>query len=126
MIGHGQKLSRKKQQLIAALLEQPTIRKAAKAVDLGEATAHRWLRDPAFQRSYKAARQQIVDFSISQIQRASSEAVGVLREILHDKTAPASSRVSASKIVLEIALKGLEVSDILERLDNLERSMLSP
>jgi hypothetical protein len=49
-----------------------------------------------------------------------------LREILHDKTAPASSRVSASKIVLEIALKGLEVSDILERLDNLERSMLSP
>ena len=125
MIGTG-KLSRKKHLLIAELLQRPTIREAAEAVNLGEATAHRWLRDPAFQRSYKAARQQIIDVCISRLQKVSSEAVEVLREILHDNTAPASSRVSASKIVLELSLKGLEVSDILERLDNLERAILSP
>jgi hypothetical protein len=119
------KLSRKKHLLIAELLQRPTIREAAEAANLGEATAHRWLRDPAFQRCYKAARQQIVDISISQIQKASSEAVEVLREILHDNTAPASSRVSASKIILELSLKGLEVTDILERLDSLEQAMLS-
>ena len=125
MIGTG-KLSRKKHLLIAELLQRPTIREAAEAVNLGEATAHRWLRDPAFQRSYKAARQQIIDVCISRLQKVSSEAVEVLREILHDNTAPASSRVSASRIVLELSLKGLEVSDILERLDNLERAILSP
>lgn len=124
MIGHG-KLSRKKHLLIAELLRRPTIRAAAEAVNLGEATAHRWLKDPTFQRCYKAARQQIVDVSISHIQKASSEAVEVLREILHDNTAPASSRVTASKIILELSIKGLELADILERLDNLEQAMLS-
>ena len=124
MSGNG-KLSRKKHLLIAELLQRATIREAAEAVNLGEATAHRWLRDPTFQRSYKAARQQIVDFCISRVQKASSEAVDVLREILRDNTAPASSRVSASKIILKLSLKGLEITDILERLDNLEQAMLS-
>jgi hypothetical protein len=124
MSGTG-KLSRKKHMLIAELLQRPTIREAAEAVNLGEATAHRWLRDPTFQRSYKAARLQIVDFCISRVQKASSEAVDVLREILRDNTAPASSRVSASKIILELSLKGLEITDILERLDNLEQAILS-
>ncbi|MFO7687492.1 MAG: hypothetical protein R6V60_15520 [Desulfobacterales bacterium] len=123
MSGKG-KLSRKKHLLIAELLQRPTIREAAEAANLGEATVHRWLRDPAFQRCYKAARQQIVDISISQIQKASSEAVEVLRLVLHDNTAPASSRVSASKIILELSLKGLEVTDILERLGRLERAMM--
>ena len=124
MSGTG-KLSRKKHMLIAELLQRPTIREAAEAVNLGEATAHRWLRDPTFQRSYKAARLQIVDFCISRVQKASSEAVDVLREILRDNTAPASSRVSASKIILELSLKGLEITDIFERLDNLEQAILS-
>jgi hypothetical protein len=119
------KLSRKKHLLIAELLQRPTIREAAEAVKLGEATAHKWLRDPTFQRCYRAAREQIVEFSISQIQKASSEAVEVLKEILHDNTAPASSRVSASKIILELSLKGLEVTDILERIDSLEQAILS-
>jgi hypothetical protein len=119
------KLSRKKHLLIAELLQRPTIREAAEAVKLGEATAHKWLRDPTFQRCYRAAREQIVEFSISQIQKASSEAVEVLRRILHDNTAPASSRVSASKIILELSLKGLEVTDILERIDSLEQAILS-
>jgi uncharacterized protein (UPF0147 family) len=119
------KLSRKKHLLIAELLQRPTIREAAEAVKLGEATAHKWLRGPTFQRCYRAAREQIVEFSISQIQKASSEAVEVLKEILHDNTAPASSRVSASKIILELSLKGLEVTDILERIDSLEQAILS-
>jgi hypothetical protein len=124
MSGNG-KLSRKKHILIAELLQQPTIREAAKAANIGEATAHRWLKDPTFQRCYKEARQQIVDNSIGQIQKASAEAVEVLREILHDVDAPASSRISATKIILELSLKGIELSDVLERLDSIEQAMLT-
>jgi hypothetical protein len=125
VIGHGQKLGRKKQQLVAALLEQPTVKAAAKAANIGEATAHRWMKDPNFQRCYKDARQQIVDLCISRIQKASSEAVEVLREILHDNAAPASSRISASKIILELSLKGLEITNIIERIENLEQAVMS-
>ena len=116
-------MTRKKHLLIAELIQQPTIREAAKAANLGEATAYRWLKNPTFQRGYRTARQQIVELSISQIQKASTEAVDVLREILHDNTAPTSSRVSASKIILELSLKGLEITDILGRLDSLEQAM---
>jgi hypothetical protein len=49
MIGHGAKLSRKRQQAIAALIEAPTIREAAGIVGIGEATLFRWLQDANFQ-----------------------------------------------------------------------------
>ena len=123
MKAYGTKITRKKHLLIAELIQQSSIKKAAEAANLGEATVHRWLKDPIFQRCYRTARQQIVELSISQIQKASTEAVDVLREILHDNTAPTSSRVSASKIILELSLKGLEITDILGRLDSLEQAM---
>jgi uncharacterized protein (UPF0147 family) len=122
---YGTKMTRKKHLLIAELIRQPTIKKAAEAANLGEATAYRWLKDPTFQRCYREARQQIVDNSIGQIQKASAEAVEVLREILHDKDAPAASRISATKIILELSLKGLEITDIIQRLDSIEQAMLT-
>jgi hypothetical protein len=38
MTGHGQKMSRKKEQAIAALLSQPSIARAAKKSGIGEKT----------------------------------------------------------------------------------------
>jgi len=43
--GHGEKLSRKQEQAIAALLTCPTIEQAAKAAGVGETTLWRWLQD---------------------------------------------------------------------------------
>ena len=123
MSGNG-KLSRKKHLLIAELLQRPTIREAAEAVNLGEATAYRWLREPDFQSHYRAARRRIVEFSISRIQIASSEAVEVLRAVMNDLDAPKSTRVSASKIILELSLKGIELTDIIERIENLEQAVI--
>ena len=40
MSGHGEKLTRKQEAAIAALLLQPTITAAAAAVGIGEATLH--------------------------------------------------------------------------------------
>ena len=125
MIGHGQKLSRKKQQLIAELIQQQTVREAAKAVGIGEATAFRWLKDAQFTSSYRKARQQLVEHSISRIQKASGEAIELLRTVLQDDTAPASSRVSASKIILELSIRGLEITDIIERIENLEQAVMA-
>ncbi|PLX53280.1 MAG: hypothetical protein C0611_05990 [Desulfobacteraceae bacterium] len=76
-------------------------------------------------RLHHARNKQIVDNSIGQIQKASAEAVDVLREILHDREAPAASRISATKIILELSLKGLEITDIIQRLDSIEQAMLT-
>ena len=44
MRGHGEKLSRKQEALISALLLAPTLAEAAQAAGIHEATAWRWLR----------------------------------------------------------------------------------
>ncbi len=54
------KLHRKKELAMLALLESSTVAEAAKAVKLGEATLYNWIRDEAFQKDYRALKQEIV------------------------------------------------------------------
>ena len=43
-----------------ALLESSTVADAAKAVKVGEATLYNWMRDEAFQKDYRALKQEIM------------------------------------------------------------------
>ena len=122
MKANGGKLSRKQEQAIAALLSEPTIAAAAERVGVGEVTLWRWLQREDFRVDYQRARRETVAQAIAAIQQASSEAVQALREIMVDSEAPASSRVSAAKTVLEFALKGAEVEDIEKRVTVLEEA----
>lgn len=120
-IGHGEKLSRKQEQAIAGLLQQPTLSKAAKVAGIGEATLWRWLQQPGFKELYQEARRQTVGHAICQLQQASSEAVSTLRVIMADVNAPASSRVAAARATLELALRGVELEDLTARVEALEK-----
>lgn len=121
MRGHGEKLSRKQDQAIIALLQMPTIGEAAKQAGIGEATLWRWLQLPEFQDRYRAAKRQAVAQAIARLQQASSEAVETLQRVMNDPETSASARVSAAKIVLDAALKGSELEDLSARLEQLER-----
>lgn len=121
MKGHGEKLSRKQSQLIAALLMSPTITEAAKLTGIGEVTVWRWLQNTEFQAQYQKAKRQAVAQAVARLQQASGEAVEALRSIMNDVEAPASARVSAAKSVLEMAVKGVEIEDIAARVEHLER-----
>lgn len=119
--GHGEKLSRKQEHAIAALLSCPTILGAATACEVSEAALHRWLKLPAFQAAYRQARAAVVSQAISQLQQATGEAVKTLCEVMNDRDVWASVRVTAARTVLEMALKGIELDDFGARLDALER-----
>jgi hypothetical protein len=120
MKGHGEKLSRKQEALISALLLAPTLADAAHTAGIGEVTAWRWLKDPAFQTAYREARRAVVQQAITQVQRATGEAVETLRSVMQDTTAPASAKVSAAKTILETAIKAVELEDLEARLAILE------
>ena len=120
MQGHGEKLSRKQEQAIAALLSEPTICAAAKHIGVNEATLYRWLQHEEFQTSYRQARRESVTQAIAGLQQACGEAVQTLREIMTDSEAPASSRVTAARAVLDTALRAVELEDIEERVAALE------
>ena len=121
MSGHGEKLSRKQEQGIRALLLQPTLVDAATAIGVDERTLRRWLRDDAvFQMAYREARRAVVQHAIVQVQRATGEAVETLRSVMQDAEASASARVSAAKVILETAVKGIEIEDLEARITALE------
>lgn len=120
MKGHGEKLSRKQEALISALLTAPTLAAAAHTAGIGEVTAWRWLKDTGFQASYREARRAVVQQAIVQVQRATGEAVETLRAVMQDANAPASAKVSAAKTILETAVKAVELEDLEARLAVLE------
>ena len=123
MIGHGEKLSRKQEAAVAALISESTMGIAAHKAGIGEATLFRWMKEPRFRTAYREARRQVVDGAIGHLQTACSEAVETLREVAKDAEASAASRVSAARAILEIALKAVELQDIEERIEELEEAM---
>jgi transposase len=117
MIGHGEKLTRKHEQAIAALLSTPSIPEAAKVVGIGEATLWRWLQLPDFSAAYRAARRQVVERAVAELQAAASEAVETLKRNLTCGKPEAENR--AAQIILEQAVKGIELVDLQERVERL-------
>jgi hypothetical protein len=114
------RLSRKQEQTIAALLTCDSLIAAAAQCGIAEATLHRWLKDDGFQTAYREARRAVVQFAIVHVQRAAAEAVDTLRAVMHDSESPASARVSAAKAILDTAVKAIELEDLEARIAALE------
>ncbi len=121
MKGHGEKLSRKQEAAIAALLSAPTIKDAARGCDVSEVTLWRWLQLAEFAAAYRAARRQVVERAVSELQAATGEAVETLKRNLHCEQA--NVEIRAAQIILEQAIKGVELIDLQERIERLEERM---
>src|SRR4029450_4576524 len=114
-------LTPRQEQSITALLVQGSLQAAAAASGIHEKTLRRWLREDAvFQLAYREARRAVVQHAITQVQRATGEAVETLRSVMQDAEAPASAKVSAAKTILETAVKGIEIEDLAARIAALE------
>ena len=120
MRGHGEKLTRKQEQAVAALLVAPTIHEAATQANISEVTLHRWLKMDGFQHAYARARREVVRQAIIHLQATCHSAIATLQAVMNDTTAPASSRIAAARIILEHALKGTEWEELEARIRLLE------
>jgi hypothetical protein len=114
------KLTPIQERAIVALLANSTIKRAAKSIGVDETTLWRWLQDKDFHAAYRAARHECVSQSIARLQQVSTEAVNTLREVMRDKTAKGSERVSAAKAILDFSIKAVEIEDMAERLAQVE------
>ena len=122
MAGHGEKLGRKQEEAIAALLSQRNIEEAARAAGVGTRTLIRWLKLPEFRVAYREARRAAFSQSIARLQQASSAAATTLLKIMLDVNAPASTRVRAADSVLDHAKQAIELKDIEARVALLEEA----
>ena len=120
MAGHGSKFSRKMEAAIAALLTQPNVSEAARAVGVSPDTLMRWLKVPAFRDAYREARRGVFQQSVSRLQQGTTQAATALLDIVVDSEAPASVRVWAAEAILSHSAKAIEIEDIEARVSALE------
>jgi DNA-binding MurR/RpiR family transcriptional regulator len=116
----------KAEKVLTALLHHGAVRSAAKEAGVSEATVFRYLQDSEFQRRYRAARAAVVDAAIALMQRLCSNAVSTLGTVMQDTGAPASARVSAAKTILEQSTGAIELMDLQERVEMLEKMLPAP
>ena len=84
----------------------------------------RWLgEDEEFRREYERALSELVSDAARQAKQSMAPALSVLKEIMEDRENPAAARVQGAKELLSSALKLAELTDVLSRLDKLEKDM---
>ena len=115
-----QGLPQKQTKAIVSLLNCRTIQEAATQTGVDQSTIWRWMKDQAFQEALQEAKHRMVTHAIIQLQQVTGAAVDTLRDIIADNDAPPNSRVSASKTVLDFAVKALKMEDIEARIKMLE------
>ncbi len=113
-------LTGQQSKVLGLLAGGSTIEAAALETKINPSTIHAWLRKEPFVGEYKAATSLVIEFATNQLKSACGEAVSTLRAVCGDSEAPASSRVSAARTILDLAYRAVEISDIAARLDALE------
>lgn len=93
------------EKLIAALLENTTVRAAAKAAGVSESTMFKRLTDEQFVHAVHEQRHYLLLEAANNVQRRISEAVDVIAEIMHDEEAPPQIRLSAAESVIKNAFE---------------------
>src|ERR1700732_5221358 len=91
-VGRSSKKKWQREQLVIAMLQQPTWQKAAAATGVSEVTAWGIRQTPELQREYLQARREALCQCLARLQQGSSAAVATLLKILVDPNSPVSSR----------------------------------
>src|SRR4051812_4288979 len=118
--GHGSRRPQREDAALAALLSEPTLAGAATQAGLSESTLLRWLAEPSFKARYRDARRQVVEHAVSGLQQATSSAVATLTRNL--QCGVPASEIAAAKAILDFAVKGVELVDLAERVEQLEQA----
>jgi phage terminase small subunit len=116
-------LTRKQALLVSALLTAPTLTAAAKAAGVSDVTAWRWLKLPEVEAAYREARRAVVHQAMTRLQQVCGTAVETLEEIMGDAEAPTSSRVTAARCALDLAVKAVELEGLEARITALEQRL---
>jgi hypothetical protein len=105
MSANDRKLKPRQDRAIAALLTEPSVKAAARAVGVGESSLRRWLSDPTFREALMAARVRALGATMVMLQGLGETAVATLREVMGDKTAHPGSRVKAALGAIALIVK---------------------
>lgn len=118
------KLSRKAELLIAALLTERNDTEAAKKAGISASSLKRWRKDETFAKAYRDARARLVEGAVARLLNATDSAVDALERAL--TCGKAGVEVRAALGLLSNALRGAELIDLADRIADLEKRIETP
>lgn len=116
---------RKRERVIAALIECPTLAEAAKEASVSRSSIYRWLGEEEFAKRFREAKRATVSMAIGRIGASMHSAIAALNEVCSNKGADDKDRVAAAKTILEFGFRGVEFEDVEARVAELERKLES-
>ena len=116
------KLSRKQEEAILALLANRNVEDAARASNVPVRTLFRWLKEPLFNAAYREAKKAAFAQAVARLHHLTGAAVSTLGKVMLDAGTPPSTRVRAADSILNHTIKAIETEDIEARLVELEQS----
>ena len=107
---------------IIALVNEPTVKKAADSLGINESTIYRWMKEPAFAQAYREARRENFRHAIALTQRYAPAAVQTLMKVMQDPGSAHASKVSAATALLKFSRESIELDELVQRIEVLEQS----
>src|SRR6516164_5060560 len=114
MSGHGEKLTRRMEAAIAALVTEPTAEAAAARAGVSPATLRRWQGRALLQHAYRLARQAVLEESVARLVKAAVKATDKLERLL-DSRKPAV-QLRAAVAILDRPVRGVQLCDFEARI----------
>ena len=112
------------EKIVAALLSTTTNAEAAREAGLSLTQFYNRMRHPVFKKKLAEARARLMDVATTALQTSMGEAVDTMTAVMHDPDAPAQTRLNAAEAVLRNSLKLSERTDVLDRMDTLEKKIM--
>ncbi len=108
------------EEIVSALMTQPTNEAAAVAVGLSLRHFYVRLKTDAVKSKLREAQQLLVRNALDEMRKNLSDSTAVIVSVMNDKAVPAQTRINAADMLQRNYLKLSERQDILERLEHLE------
>lgn len=119
----GSSSKRKTEQVIAALISNPTVRAAAKACGVSETYIYTCLKKPDFLEQYDNARRDLLKQSTAYIQGIVSEAIKKMHEVMSNADTAPQVQLNAAEAIMRNSLKMTEQADILAQIAELKKAV---
>ena len=114
------KLKGKQSIFLQALLESRTKEEAIQKAGIQRHTAYGYLKEPEFKQALREARREVVSLVSQRLSQSGETAINVLIDVVEDEDSPPSSKVQASRTILEYLYKSYEQDELEARIEELE------
>lgn len=114
-------LNVKETKFVVGLLCHGSIQRAGKEAGITQSTAYKWAKKDNIIDSLTELRKSLVIQSVNRNKLFMNTAVDKVFAIMNDPKSSRPTQLNAAKILIELAERSIEKTDILDRMDELEK-----